>query len=298
LSLRERATLTRDFPARASGWAHFRLRPRGGSTGQQDGYQAALRDGAGNIVFGLWQAQASGTLVFRWHGNTADDATAVVVSGTPDETHVREFDFFWIMHGTVGILRGYLDGVLTFSVSGNTVVGGGQANIASLRFAATGADDSTAEIHNTHVSQMLVSTRPTVGAKVWTLPITGAGDLDDWTGDPALLAGTGFAGDSDVLVAASAGDDATFEVASLAEVPTGHEIVGLAFSFSARTLNGGITQLRPLMRLSSTTYTGTLIGVSGSWAQYAARWQANPATGARWTIATVEAAQPGVEAVA
>lgn len=186
------------------GWVRFRNRIRHYSGGLVDATAfAAQRSSDETPLFEFKHTSSSRYDVFVRTGLDQED---VLVSFGDD---TADFDVNFKI-AEQGYVRFYKNEVLVHSVSGDTRFGGGVQEINQLLLGATTNSGSTAG-RSTYFSHIIVSDNPTIGARVYTLPLS-AGAVNEWTGsvdnisgaDPSLVSNALSTEDVDKTVLFSA----------------------------------------------------------------------------------------------
>lgn len=186
-----------------------------------------------------------------------------------------------------GAIDVYMDGVLMFSFSGNTSFLG--SGISEFRmFSPDGS--------NVWFSQTIISTTITVGMKVATLSISGAGTTSQWVGsytdiNETVLSDTTFISDN------TNGDISTYQVT---DVPTGGNFNVGAIIVSARAERGatGVQNLELGVRSGGANHWGSPVsGLITAFGPFQEIMTTDPATGLPWTISGANAVEIGVQAL-
>lgn len=241
-----------------------------------------------------WGAITSSAHTYLWrnHVNTEDFVFANAIT---NDFGTRKYDVWFRIHATTGFLRIYQDGVLIYSYSGNTVISGGtQVNGFQVRRNTTTTTASLQAVY----SELLFSDETTVRSKVISRPFTAFGDVNTWAGALADINALDSV-DTTFMSDSTAGDITTFASAAIPAVVAGESISAVILNFRANfEPTSPVTRIDPLARISGVNYFGTQRTLLNTVAPYSQRWALNPATGAAWTEAAVNALQLGFRSAA
>ena len=257
----------------------------------RDIFNIAL-DAAAGPVFGIRYNNGFGdAFALR---NYAAAVTVPIAIGPVATEQIIKVDFHYRIHPSTGFLRCYIDGVLRYSFSGNTVIGAA-SGVEAIQFQSTAQSTSATR---THYSEILVSDESTLFSKVITRPFTVFGDLAAWSGVIGDINGIGSL-DTTFISETTPGDIFTMSSASIPALALGDVITRVSMFYRANfEPSSPVTRVAPLARLSGTNYIGTTQALLGTVASYAHNLDLNPATGLVWTQAQINSAQFGLQAVA
>jgi hypothetical protein len=193
-----------------------------------------------------------------------------------------------------GLIELYVDGVMLASFSGDTSYLG--SSFTSVRL---NGDQASANAYINY-SQCIVSTSTTLGMKLATLAITGAGTTSQWTGaytdiSESNLSDTSFI--SDNTSDNPNGDISTYPVT---DVPAGGNFNVGAVIISARAERGvtGVQNLELGVRSGGVNYWGSPVsGLTTAFSPVQSILTTDPATGLPWTISNANAVEIGVRAL-
>lgn len=201
-----------------------------------------------------------------------------------------------IKFGTGGFVRIYLNGRLVFSHSATLT---SQTNTAS--FVRLSAGRSALDMRS---SEFIVADTNTIGMRMNTLRITGAGTTSQW--DNAYTEVDDAAGvidNTDYIHTATVNDIMTFateNITAATAVTTGRRIALLATTFAAFLPPDATPgDLRCVVRSGTTNYESADKGVpmdGGQWAM-THLWTTDPDTAAAWTSTNINNVEIGVKAV-
>ena len=183
-------------------------------------------------------------------------------------------------------------------VAGNTLRDGSAGTIDRIRFQATGASTvaSTGASAAPYFAQVLVSTEPTIGARVHTLPLTGFGATNEWAGAIGNINGIDL--DETTLLTTDAPATVLFAKATMAPIDTATERVSAVIlsHWSLADLASVQQALVPIARLDGANHAGTPMALSPSFRTRQQAFADNPATGSAWTVPKINTAEFGLRA--
>lgn len=264
------------------GWLHFRFISR--TLHLSTHYPIALLGQNGTIWGGLYMTGGSGSWQVNAHFLGAPVTIRAPGNGTVD-IHFR-------LHATTGFLNIYADGVGIYSFSGNTLGSSGITSIDRLRLQPADAATTLNSAHNI-LAEVLVSTQPTINAKVVTLNLTGAGALQQWGGAVGDINSATDA-DSTFIFESTPGDIATYLAADLPTLGVSEIITQVKMNFRANVEAGSpVTRVSPVMRIGGTNYFGSQITPAGTVGKHSSVFNTSPATATAWTAAEVNGLEMG-----
>lgn len=212
------------------------------------------------------------------------NAGAVVTGADIDNFSggLEEIDLY--VNLTTGVLRLYAGGTKRLETTGLSL--GHITGITGLR------------LNNNYYmawSQVVVDTNPTIGGRLWTVPITGAGASSDWNGTYANIDEIAYS-DADFINSATNGQVSTFAVNP--PTLTGYEVQAVGVYARVRCGAGGPQNFRPVLRSGGTNYPSAadqLLDIA--YEPHGYIWETDPATGVAWINTAVATLQPGVKAI-
>jgi hypothetical protein len=274
-----------NFAAQTEAWVHFRYnRVTNGAAGLDTVF--AIRNAANQNVFRINTNRA-----------TATDSRVQILSQS--EVSLAAGNTFEIdVHFKIdedGFVNVYSNQVLVASFTGDTRLPSGDQNASRLTMNSPG---TTSVFPTVRFSQILVSSLPTLGARVHTLPLT-AGSVNEWIGSvsdindssntPSSLISTNT-DEAEILMAA--GD--------ISSINTGNAITALVMSTASRALGGAaVTQQIGRVKLGATTYNmGSAVALSDGFGKVQHILALNPDTTAAWEASEINGAEIGFQALA
>lgn len=288
------------------GWVHAKVVPRHSFSiaGSLADYLMGIVDGNGNIIAGFYQNATSNGATINWRavyfgdpniGVGGNDPTTGLLLGTPNG-EAYDVDFHFKIADIDGFIRWYVNGSLVREVLGDTQ-NGTSTVISKVRFRALGNSSGTDFNHWLQFSQVIASDEPTIGARLHTKELS-AGSINEWTGTLADVTGPAHT-PTTYLQETTPGDEILFAATNMASVNSGNEIKALVLSQSALAVPGSpVANLRGRVRVGGTTYDGPVKALTPGFAKTQHFFPVNPATGLKWTLAQVNAAEIGMEAQA
>lgn len=281
------------------GWVRFYGRPStnagGGSSGAytNTGYVFGLIDELDNNVFGLYNV-VNGLYAGSFQNPTTGGTDVAGNRATGN------WDFYWRLHPTTGVLRIYYNESLDYEFLGNTMPGASN-KIKGFFVAPAGDGNSPSSGGNTNVSSVLghfiVSTTPTFGGEVYTLEIEAAGTISGWTGDPLLIAGL-TPNVADGIKATVNNQTSLFDIREMPALAPGKEINAVILSTWSRYAENAEVKHQAGVVRSGATYAETAVKPvsfpSAGPLQHI--MELNPINGLDWTVADINAAEFGIRA--
>lgn len=145
-------------------------------------------------------------------------------------------------------------------------------------------------------SQVVCSSLPTLGAKVYAVPL-GTASLNDWSGTPANIQGQTPASFADALRADTNADRVLMAADNIPALGAG-EFIDCVTLHAAASYDVGspVTKLAPLINDGATTQLGTALTLSSLSNGYAFQYATNPFTSGVWTASEINALSLGFEA--
>ncbi len=148
--------------------------------------------------------------------------------------------------------------------------------------------------YNTYISQVIVADEPTIGMRLLTRYMNGAGATGDWTG--------GYTDVDEIIY-----NDADFISSAVADqvelfTQTGPEISGYvvrAVGVSARARRGasGPANIQLALRSAGSNYFSPSKPLDIGYGAFLHIWDEDPATSADWLNTAIDALQPGVKSI-
>jgi hypothetical protein len=218
-----------------------------------------------------------------WNGLTWVGATART---TISETVRNHFDLTWKVNSASGYLRLYSSGTL-FADSGIIDL---SAVAAVTNIAARGPALYQG------ISQIAVSSDPTIGWRVGTTYPSGAGTTNTFTSGTSADVDETIYSDADGLTSDTANQIATFATTTI--LPSGFACKGLSVTVRAKRGTTGPQNMQIAIRTHATNYFSPTIALGVGYGAYCYVWELNPNTGAVWTDAEIAAVEIGVKSIA
>lgn len=233
----------------------------------------------------------SGFLVATRNGTVLDTGTNALSSDTYYHIEVKA-----VIHNSTGSVVVRLNGVEELSFSGDTQ-NGGTGTWTNILFYTNGPDlyldnvviwDTSGTTNNDFLGPIRV---------IALLP-DGAGASSDFTPSAGSnyenVDETSTDGDTTYVSATNAGDHDTYTFGDLAVNGT---VKAVQTNLIVRSDAAGAETIAPVIRIGSTDYTGTTVGVTITYADSREIFETSPATGAAWTPAEINGAEFGIKLV-
>jgi hypothetical protein len=145
-------------------------------------------------------------------------------------------------------------------------------------------------------SQVLVSTETTIGGRLFTVPVSGAGATSQWTGAVANIDEATY-NDADFINSNTADQVSVF--AATTPDLTGYAVRAVAVTARAKRGGSGPQKLRHALRSSGTNYfSGSDIALGLGYSATCTIWEDDPATASPFSISAIANLQPGVKSIA
>jgi hypothetical protein len=254
----------REFPPLTNSWLHMRLHRTiysGGFYNTPIHQQPALRLTADNGVPLVeldynTNAQNQQSAPLRlWVLGSNTGKTMLPPSATID------LDIHYLAHNTNGRIDVYVGGVLEHSFVGNTLPSGA-TGLGSLRVWAVGL----VQTGDMMIAHVVLADEPTVGARVYTIPLEAVGAQNDWDGSLSNVNGPDLSDATNVSATAD-GQTLLATQNGIGAIGSGFRIGAVVVSTRAVRGSGAPTGLTPVFRTASgtvltgpTSNVGTIIG--------------------------------------
>lgn len=144
------------------------------------------------------------------------------------------------------------------------------------------------------LSQVIVADEPTVGWRLFTVPVSGVGATSAWTGSRTEIDEISYS-DADFISSGTADQVSTFAVT--APTLTGYEVRAVGVSARARCGSGGPQNLQLALRSSGADYFSSSLALDVAYGAFVNIWEENPATSAAWLNSAIASLQPGVKSI-
>lgn len=212
------------------------------------------------------------------------------------ENAIHRYTLHAKLHDTTGVFECYIDDVLAYKLSGDTLLGG-YANFDQVILGA--ANSGTGTGAGTTFSELIVSTTPTWGQRVFSHLVTGAGTNTAWTNGATEVDDVAVANDADSITDDVNGDVETYANTNLATEP--NRMIPSCVITAFRGQNSGAgsaNNIQHTIRSGGTDYfSSSVTGLSTTLAPYQNIWTTDPNTAAAWTNSNIDAMEVGVKAV-
>lgn len=243
----------------------------------------ALLNGAGTEVYRIRQVQVS-SQTYTWQMQYLNVSAAWTNAGSTLGLSSALGDFDLFVDTTNGDMSLFAAGTELITVTGLSL--SHNSGVANVRLYS--ADQPRC------ISQVIVDTEPTIGDRLYTLLISGAGADTAWTGTYTEIDEIVY---SDADFINSSTNDQVEIFAISAPVLTGYTVRSISVTARAKRGASGPANLRFVLRSSGTNYdNGSDIALGVGYGAFWATWATNPATAAAWVNTAISALQPGVKA--
>lgn len=267
------------FTGKTDFWTHVRLGIGSHVTGTIDA--VSLVSGADVESIRLRYNRATQVLTLDFHNGSGYTTVGSITIAMMDAGH--DLDLYSLCNSGSGVLSLYVAGTRRIHGTG-------------LNLASTASIVKTRHHNQSRVSQLVVSDSSTIGGRLFTVPVTGAGASSDWTGsyvgiDEAIYS------DADFINSDTAAQVSTF--AATAPTLTGYQVIAVAVTARAkRGSASGPQNIQMALRSSGTTYFGSTQALDLGYSGFIEIWEDDPATSSPWQNAAVASLQPGAKSIA
>lgn len=147
----------------------------------------------------------------------------------------------------------------------------------------------------TMVSQVIVADESTIGMRLLTRYMNGAGASTDWTGAYTDIDEIVYE-DADFILSGSNNQVSTFTQTGPAI--TGYTVRAVGVTARAKCGASGPQHLQLALRVSGTNYFSSSLALDAGYGAFVNIWETNPATSAAWVNTAIDTIQPGVKSIA
>lgn len=276
------------FTETADIWIHFEIAQHSPTSSSTLRTVCTMVNGSGTEVFRLQSDNPFGgaTATYQlqyWNGaawtNLGSSFTATF--------HLQVIDIHLVANSVSG------SGTVYFSGTQRST---GSADLSSIAGVAQfrGYGKTVGIGAQTGFSQVICSTTSTIGGRLFTVPVTGAGSDSAWTGTYANIDEVTYS-DADFINSASANQVSTFAVT--APTLTGYVVQAVAVTARAKKGAAGPANLQLALRSSGTNYFSSSKALDAGYKAFVNIWDTDPATSAAWVNSAVSTLQPGVKSI-
>lgn len=147
-----------------------------------------------------------------------------------------------------------------------------------------------------YYSQVVVTddAEPTIGGRLLTVPVTGAGSSSDWTGTFASIDEVTYS-DADFIFATTNGNVSLFAHATT--IPTGYVLRAIGVTARAKRGVGGPQNFQLAIRASSSNAFSSTIALDVGYTANCVVWETNPTTAVAWVNGDFAGLQVGAKAI-
>lgn len=209
-------------------------------------------------------------------------------------------EFKATIHDTVGSYELRINGVAALSASNVDTRNGGNASINAIKLGNSGTSGHTAYFCDLYVCDASGSVNSDFlgDVRIDTIYPNGAGTHQSWTPstgtDHAALVDEMAPNTTDYLTGGAAG---TKETLGLQDLTVNGAILGIQANNAIAKTDAGACTIKNLIRSGSTESSGPTFAPSTSYLYSSSIHEADPATGAPWLTAAINALEAGAEVV-
>lgn len=273
-----------DFGTGADLFCHFDMLAHLIGTGSNENHRFRWCDGSGTEVIRLVQIYSGQVLrLDYWNGAAWVSAGSITVSMTAAR---QTIDIHAVVNSASGSIKVYLSG--TERIDSGTIDLSGITSLGKVRFYGG------VNTYYSYVSQVIVADESTIGMRLFTVPVTGAGATSSWTGTYTEIDEIIYA-DADFINSASVNQVSTF--ATTVPSLTGYQTKAIAVTARAKCGASGPQNIEMALRSAGTNYFSSNFALDAGYRAFCNVWNTDPATAGAWAGAAVTAAQPGVKSI-
>lgn len=256
-------------------------------------------------------ASATSTTRFIWYDSSSNERIKILYQDTTTQLIVQYWNgasFTSLTGITVGIdgVRQTIDlrvvcnsasGSINLYIAGTNRLNSGTIDLSTTtdlkKFRFYGATVSSLTT-NTWFSQAIVADESTIGWRLATFYLNGAGATSSWTGAFTDIDETAY-NDADFINSATANQVSTF--AQTGPSMTGYTVKAVIVAARAKRGSSGPANLQLALRSAGTDYFSASHALDLGYTAEQNVWETNPATGAAWVNTAISAIQPGVKSI-
>jgi hypothetical protein len=210
--------------------------------------------------------------------------TNVGSSISVDMSGRQDIDLYIDGNSASGTASLYISGTLRTTATADL------SAVASInKFRGYGASGNPSQI-----SQIIIADEPTIGMRLFTVPIAGVGASTDWTGSYTNIDEIVYS-DADFINSATADQVSTFAVTN--PTLTGYQVRAVAVTARAKRGASGPANLQLALRSAGTNYFSGSKALDVGYTANAHIWETDPATASAWQNSAVLLLQPGVKSI-
>lgn len=247
-------------------------------------------DASGNAKVRIRQSNSADTLAVEyWDGaawTTAGSSISIVVRGVRNT-----FDLRCVVNSASGAIELY--------VAGNPRIASGTIDLSGItelkKFRFFGASISTTN-HSTFVSQVVVSDEATIGGRLMTYYINGAGASAGFTTGTYAEVDEAVNNDAD-FIASTAADQVSMFAATTVSAITGYTLRAVGVTARARRGSTGPQNLQLGIRVAGTNYFSSTFSLGLGYTPVINTWEESPATSSAWVNSELTGLQIGCKSI-
>jgi hypothetical protein len=277
------------FSALADCWLHFEM--SSASNGNDTTARAVLTAyTSSDTAFARLVSGGGGAAVMSleyWNGTAWTNAGGTITLDV--NTRAQTIDMHIVSNSASGSIKLYIAG--TERLDSGTINLSSYSGVAYVRTTGHSVVGTT-----TAFSQIVVANESTIGWRLKTAPVTGAGATTDWTGSYTEIDELAYS-DADFINSATANQVELFSHATT--IPAGYTVRAVVVTARAKRGTTGPQNLRLILRSGGTTYdNGSDLALDEGYGAFCAVWETDPATSADFTASSIASLQFGVKSIA
>jgi hypothetical protein len=269
------------------GWFHFRFTGPSNDGYILTDYKISLYDATGGHVGGFYGIANNSNNYIRTVFTT--DYIVSTGSGT------RNIDMHWKIHATLGYMYVYSNGSLVSAFEGDTTLSGTLTGVDRVRLRGN-TNATTSATYNWTGSEIIVSSTPTLGAKLIPTAIDADGAAVDWIGGFANINASNTS-DTTYITSPTNGEISTFTKSAAPAIGADEFVEAVVLNFRSNAEpSSPVNNISPVVRIAGVNYFEPAVALTTTVVPQSYSIPLNPVTGLAWEIADINSAELGFRA--
>lgn len=270
----------------AEGWLGVYMRTALEDDFPLNNYLISLNDENGDVLMGIFDGDSRSIVL---NGPFLSEPLLFAEVG---EGHA-EFSLNFKIDGTDGFVIGFVNGVEKFRYDGDTRGALGPAIERVVQRRTTRSVFGGGNPRSVFISEVLLSTQPTIGFKVVDTELSVA-SLSQWDGTPSNITPIGYASVEDSLSTEDADQLVTFSRPDIPALDESEFVASVHFETSQLAETGAPIPEADLLIYDGSEHGAERIQPGASFSEFRVQWDQDPRTSAPWTEAGVNEIEVGV----
>lgn len=271
---------TAKWTPETEGYLHFYLV---GNNSQATHNVVTFWDNSDTQIFRLRTTAILGGYTFTLQYLNA--SAAWVTAGTFSTTASAHFDIYWNI-GASGGLAMWSAGTKVIDLTGTDI--SHLSGVEYVRLHGWGVGGFYSQVVVTDASE------PTIGGRLKTIPLTGAGATSDFTGTYTSIDELAY-DDADFIFSGTADQVSLFSHSST--IPDGYVLRAVGVTARAKRGAGGPQNMQLAVRASGANAFSSTIALDVGYTANCAVWETNPTTAVAWVNGDLAALQVGAKSI-